>query len=421
MAEQGTTVASNIQTPIREVDFVSQFQNNWDHLRDILGVTRVIRKTPGTMLKSKYAEVNLKSGLVAEGEKIPFSEAMVKTKDYAPIVVEKFAKAVTIEAINEHGYEDAVNMTDDQFRFELTTNVTGRFYDFLNTGTLISSKATFQAALAEAQGQVRRKWKNMHKGITTINGFCNILDAYDYLGAANITVQNAFGMNYIENFIGYQKLFLCGDHEIPRGVVAATPTNNMILYYVAPSDSDFAKAGLQYTTEGETNLIGYRTVPNYSNATSEAYAIMGLTLMAEYIDGIAIVYINDASIADITVAPKNGSATIFNHTVSDLQEDVAISGNVISGTLKYVTTGDLPAYWGPGNFLALDFGEYVGVKVGLVPTQGSGMKPLDIDKDAAFKITDPATQKLLVQKTVGDEVHTQIYSLAGLVCEGAGA
>ena len=103
MAKSNLTKYANIDTTAREVDFVTRFANNWEHLRDIMGVTRIIRKTPGTVLKSKYAEVTLQSGAVGEGEEIPYSQAEVKTKDYAAINVEKFAKGVSIEAINEHG------------------------------------------------------------------------------------------------------------------------------------------------------------------------------------------------------------------------------------------------------------------------------------------------------------------------------
>lgn len=291
MAKDRLTKSANIQTAAREMDFVTRFANNWQHLRDIMGISRQIRKTPGTVLKSKYAEVVLQRGAVGEGNEIPYSQANVKTKDYASINVEKYAKAVSIEAINEHGYDDAVGLTDDQFLFELQNEVTGRFYTFINSGTLTSAKSSFQSALAEAQGRVRNKWKKMHKGITEIVGFCNILDAYDYLGAAGITVQSEFGMNYIENFIGYRRLFLCSEAEVARGVVIATPVENLILYHVSPDDSDFAKAGLIYTTDGETNLIGFHVQGNYGTAVSESFALMGLTLMAEYIDGIAVVNI----------------------------------------------------------------------------------------------------------------------------------
>ena len=311
MAKANLTKTANIQTSAREIDFVTRFANNWDHLRDILGIMRLIKKTPGTVLKSKYAQVTLQNGAVGEGEEIPYSQANVLTKDYAPINVEKYAKGVSIEAINEHGYDDAVNLTDEQFLFELQNNVTDRFYDFLGTGTLIKAKATFQAALAEAQGQVRNKWKKMHKGITDVVGFCNILDAYDYLGVANITVQTEFGLNYIENFIGYRRLFLCSEAEVPRGKVLATPVENLILYYVSPDDSDFKKAGLDYTTDGVTNLIGFHTQGNYNTAVSESFALMGMTLMAEYLDGIAAVDIGAETYTAVETPVKANIGTYF--------------------------------------------------------------------------------------------------------------
>ena len=64
---------------------------------------------------------------------------------------------------------------------------------------------------------------------------------------------------------------------------------NIVLYYVDPSASDFARAGLQYTTDGETNLIGFHVQGNYNTAVSESFALMGMTLFAEYLDGIAVV------------------------------------------------------------------------------------------------------------------------------------
>ena len=310
MAETNLTKSVNIDTTAREIDFVTRFAYNWQHLRDIMGISRVIQKAPGTVLQSKYASVTLANS-VGEGETIPYSQASVATKDYAPIVVEKFAKAVSIEAINEHGYEDAVGLTDDQFLHELQNNVTDRFYNFLGTGTLISAKASFQDALAEAQGRVRNKFKSMHRGITEVVGFCNILDAYAYLGAANITVQAEFGLNYIKNFLGYSRLFLCSDEEVARGKILATPVENLILYKVSPDDSDFAKAGLQYTTDGVTNLIGFHVEGNYRTAVTESFAIMGLTLMAEYLDGISAVDIGTATFTAVESPAKANIGTYF--------------------------------------------------------------------------------------------------------------
>jgi hypothetical protein len=292
-AKDNLIMTADIQVTARELDFVSRFEQNWEHLREILGIMRPIKKVPGAVLKSKYAEGTLESGTVGEGEDIPYSKFTVKERPYGEMTIEKYAKAVSIEAIKDHGYENAVQMTDDQFLFELQTNVTSRFYDYLNTGTLTSEQTTFQMALAMAKGLVVNKFKKMHKNVTGVVGFVNVLDVYEYLGAANITVQNQFGFQYIKDFMGFNTIFLLSDDEIEKGRIIATPVENIVMYYVDPSESDFAKAGLVYQTgAGETNLIGFHTQGNYNTAVSEAFAIMGLTLFAEYIDAIAVVTVS---------------------------------------------------------------------------------------------------------------------------------
>nr|DAF21914.1 MAG TPA: major capsid protein [Caudoviricetes sp.] len=301
---------TDVTVTAREIDFVQRFTRNWDHLREILGVMRPIRKQPGTVLKSKYAEGTLQSGQVGEGETIPYSHFVVKEKPYAEITVEKYAKAVSLEAIKDHGYENAVQMTDDEFLFQLQSEVTSRFYAYLNTGTLASSETTYQMALAMAKGRVENKFKEMHRTATQVVGFANILDVYEYIGTANITVQNQFGFNYVKDFMGYGTLFLLSEAEIARGRVIATPVENINLYYVDPGDGDFSRANLVYTTDGETSLIGFHTEGKYDNATSVAYAIMGMTLFAEYLDAIAVIDVDATpSLGTLTVTSAAGSAT----------------------------------------------------------------------------------------------------------------
>ena len=164
-----------------------------------------------------------------------------------------------------------------------------KFYTFLNTGSLTGSASNWQDALAKAQGLVLNKFATMQKDVTEVVGFANILDAYDYLGGASVTVQTQFGLTYIKDFMGYSTLFLLPESKISRGDVIATPVENIDLYYVDPSESEFARLGLSYTTQGVTNLIGFHAQGNYSTAVGEAYALMGMALWAEYLDGIAIV------------------------------------------------------------------------------------------------------------------------------------
>ena len=145
-----------------------------------------------------------------------------------------------------------------------------------------------EKALAKAKGAVLNKFASMRKNVTEIVGFANLNDLYEYLGDANITVQTAFGLNYVKNFMGYSTLFLLSDIDLAQGKVIALPVENIDLYYVDPSESDFKKLGLDYRVEGETNLIGFHANGDYSHAVGESFAIMGLTLWAEFLDGIAV-------------------------------------------------------------------------------------------------------------------------------------
>ena len=279
----------NVYTSVtaREKDFVTRFGDNWEALRNILGIMRPIRKTPGTSLVSYTADITLESGAVEPGEVIPYSKATITQAAKADLTIEKYAKAVPIEDVNKYGAEIAVEKSDDAFLTKLQNVVLTKFYNLLKTGTLTKTATTWQDALAKAQGEVLNKFATMQKDVTAVVGFANILDAYDYLGAADITVQTQFGLTYIKDFLGYSTLFLLPATQIARGNVVATPVENIDLYYIDPSDSEFAKLGLTYTTQGETNLIGFHAQGNYSTAVGESYALMGMALWAEYLDGIA--------------------------------------------------------------------------------------------------------------------------------------
>lgn len=298
-AKDGLTVKNDITVAVRELDFVTRFGKNWDALREILGIMRPIRKTPGTKLTSYEASMKseaLQGGAsVGEGEEIPYTEFQVKPVAYDDIVLEKYAKAVSIEAVDKFGATVAVQRTDEAFLNELQSKVMSDFYTFLKTkGTLTPTDpiTSFQMGVAMAVGLVVDKFKKIHRDTTNIVVWVNTLDAYEYLGAAELTVQTAFGMQYVQNFLGAQTVILSS--EIERGKIYATPVENIVLYYVDPGDGDYAQLGLNYTVQGETNLIGFHANGNYQTAVGESFAIMGMKLWAEYVDGIANITVTNA-------------------------------------------------------------------------------------------------------------------------------
>lgn len=299
-AKTGLTTAAQITTSAREVDFVTRFADNWDALRTILGIMRPIRKQPGTKLISYKASVDgsLAGGTsVAEGDEIPLTKMKVEPVSYSDIEIAKYAKSVSVEAVAKHGAEIAVEKTDDAFLTALQNKVLSDFYTFIGTGSLAVSATSWQQGLALAKGNVLDKFAGMDKDVTEVVGFANILDFYDYLGAKEITTQTEFGLTYVKNFMGYSTLILLPAKHLARNKVIALPVENIDLYYIDPSDSEFARAGLSYTVQGETNLIGVHVEGDYGRATSCMYAITGMKLWAEYLDGIAVATITPAAAA----------------------------------------------------------------------------------------------------------------------------
>lgn len=314
-APAGMTGTDNFkEVKAREIDFVTSFSKNMQAFLDILGISRLIKKENGSELYVKNVTGTLEDGKVGEGEIIPMSQFSVSYRPVGRIELEKHRKGVSIESIKQKGYDIAITDTDEEFKSELQDNVTEKFYDALNSGTLTGYAATFQAAIAKAIGLTVGKFQEMKRTATGLVGFVNTYDFYDYLGEKDITVQTLFGMQYVKDFLGINTLFLTV--KVPSKHVVVTPMNNIIGYYVDPGDSDFARAGLRYTVDPATRFIGFYTQGNYERAISEMYALMGITVMSEYQDAIADVEVGGSStktIGTLTVTATEGEETGTTH------------------------------------------------------------------------------------------------------------
>lgn len=309
-APENMTGVAQIQVRAREIDFVTSFGQNMQALLDVMGIARMIRKENGSVLRVREASGVLQSGDVAEGDIVPLSQYEVTEKDFDTIKIQKYKKGVSIEAIAEKGYEAAVAMTDEEFTADLQNVIMTRFYDMLKMGSLTSYETSWQMAFAMAIGRVKNKFETMGRTATGIAVWVNTLDVYKYLGAAQITMQTAFGVNYVRNFMGADIMFISS--QIPENTVIATPLNNIVAYYVDPSDSEFARAGLVYTTDPATGFIGFHVQGNYDRVISELNAIMGVRLFAEYLDAIAYISVGSSStqtLGTLTVTSEEGSET----------------------------------------------------------------------------------------------------------------
>lgn len=265
----------------REIEFTYNFSEGVRKLMEALGVTRKIAKQAGTVLKAYKAVGTLESGEVAEGEVIPLSKYATEPVSFGEITLKKWRKATSAEAIVERGYDQAVEMTTDRMLRDVQKAIRADLFKFLATGTGEASGADMQFTLAQAWGQLQVKYED--DAIQAVY-FVNPLDIADYLGAAQISTQTAFGMTYVEDFLGLGTVIM--NASVPKGKIYATAKENIVLYYIPVNGADLGEA-FDFTTD-ETGYIGIHETPDYTNMTASDTVVNGMVFFAERIDGVVV-------------------------------------------------------------------------------------------------------------------------------------
>lgn len=294
MANVTTSAETNLikaqqMAKVREVDFVEQFGHNiLPKLMEALGVTRKIPMEEGTQMYVYKTTGTLQSGAVPEGEIIPLSQYARSKTAVGEMSINKWRKASSAESIKKSGYNEAVVQTDAKLLNDVQKSIRTNFFTFLQ-GIVVTTSgsevgvavtgSTLQEVLAKTWGNLQVLFEN--DSVSTVH-FINPLTIADYLATATVTMQTAFGMNYIEDFLGLGTVVM--NSNIPQGEVYSTAKDNLILYYLT-MNGDIADAfGL---TADETGFIGIKSgYPNEERAQIESLVMSGINFLVEYADGV---------------------------------------------------------------------------------------------------------------------------------------
>ena len=281
MAAEANLIKKADLARAREIEFTYNFSEGVRKLMEALGVTRKIAKQAGTVLKAYKATGTLENGAVAEGDTIPLSKYETEPVSFGEITLKKWRKATSAEAIVERGYDQAVEMTTDRMLRDVQKAIRTDLFGFLATGTGSAEGVDLQSALAQAWGQLQVKYED--DAIQAVY-FVNPLDIADYLGAAQITTQTAFGMTYVEDFLGLGTVIM--NASVPKGKIYATAKENIVLYYIPVNGADLGEA-FDFTSD-ETGYIGIHETPDYTNMTASDTVVNGMVFFAERIDGVVV-------------------------------------------------------------------------------------------------------------------------------------
>lgn len=422
MAAENNVITKTQIAKVREIDFSLLFSENVKNLIKMLGVTRKIAVQAGTSLKVLKVTGTLQSGIVAEGDVIPLSQYETTWTPVAEATLNKWRKATTAEAMLKGGYDQAVNDTNKKMLLDIQKGIRTQFVTFLATGTETATGTGLQAALANAWGKMQVLFED--DAVQAVY-FVNPQDVADYLGTANITVQTAFGMNYIENFMGLGTVIMTG--AISKGSFYATAKENIVCYYINVNEANGIGEAFDFTTDPETGFVGVHEDGNYSRMQEETVAISGITFFAERLDGVIVGTIGNFN-DTLAVKAEPAGGSLFDVPVNDMQSNISFGNGKVTGTLKYLSGSNaITDVWGEGYFLCFNMTDstwtgYTSVKVGVTPSAGSGLVEIlnDPDKNGFVKVSDKAQQLFTIVSTKGGVTKTKAYSLADLVLEEAG-
>lgn len=323
-AAETNLIKADQMAKVREVDFVQRFaHNSLKKLMEALGVTRKIPMEEGTTMYYYTTTGTLQSGNVPEGEIIPLSQYQRNKVPIGEITLKKWRKASSAESIKKSGMNEAVNQTDKKLLSDIQKGIRSDFFTHLNSidGTVVGG-TTLQAVIAKSWAQLQVLFED--DAIQAVH-FINPLTIGDYLATATITTQTAFGMQYIEDFLGMGTVVM--NSMIPAGHVVSTAKENIILYYIG-MNGDIASAFA--LTADETGYVGIKSgYANNERAQIESLVMSGIQFLVEYAPGVVLGQIDATpSLQSITVASTAGTA------VGD--SNIAMSGYSLGTGEKFV-------------------------------------------------------------------------------------
>ena len=286
-AAENMTAAKDLNPEI-SIDFVSKITQNIRELMKVLGITEMESMPAGNSIKIYEMKLVNTPDQVAEGETIGLTKVVRNLVKTIELTLEKHRRNTSAEAIQKVGREVAINQADEKLVAGIQKDIKQKFYNMLMTGTGTATGTTLQSALANLWGALQKFHEDED---TTPIYFVSPDDVAEYLGNAQITMQQAFGMSYVEDFLGLGTVVV--SPRLVKGKVIGTAKENLHGAYIPANGGDVARTfGL---TSDATGLVGMKHSTDDTNATVNTLAMSGVVFYPEFIDGVFVATITPAA------------------------------------------------------------------------------------------------------------------------------
>lgn len=273
-------------------EFIENFEQENDRLLELISAgayavetmpanTQLYQlKVTGELTDTKTDDASSGSKYV-EGDLVALSKYKTTKTPLGTVDIEPYRKMTSGAAILAGGYEQAVMRTDKKMASHLRAKAISRYFTFLANGTGTATGTNLQAALAYSDAALQDKMEDFGDDGGTMVHFVNRQDAAAYLATAPVTVQNLYGMTYLESFLGVTGVFLT--NKIASGTMYTTCKENIRVFGL--DFGELAKAGLDYTTDAH-GLIGVYHDAARERVSTETGAVLGMSIVPEVTDYI---------------------------------------------------------------------------------------------------------------------------------------
>lgn len=284
--ETNTTTTADLE-PVISIDHTNRLVEGIKSLQTVLGIVDLKPMSEGTTVKMYKTSQKNTPEQVAEGEVIGLTKVERKLVKTFELKLHKYRKRTTAEAIQKVGKQKAINETDTVFMRNIQKGIKGTFFTFIlaGTGTAENLAEKKEKASVSIQGAIAGLWAKLSTYYEDMDVepvyFINPLDIATYLANAQITIQTAFGFQYVENFLGLGTVVL--DSKITAGNVVGTVKQNLNGVYIPASGSVGETFGL---TTDETGMVGMKHYIADDVASVNTLAMEGVTFYAEDASGI---------------------------------------------------------------------------------------------------------------------------------------
>ena len=303
-AAETNIITTQQMVKAREVDFVQRFSSfNLQKFIEMLGVTRKIPQAAGTELYLYTTTGTLQDGTVGEGELIPLSQYQRNKTKIGEITLKKWRNQKSAEAIQKSGRSEAIVEIDKKMLEDVQKGIRASFIEHLTSfDTTVVAATGLQGALAKTWGQLQVLFEN---DTVQVVHFINPLTIVPYLESATITTQTAFGLRYVEDFLGMGTVILSS--LIPYNEIYSTAKENIIMYYI-PMNGEMANE-FNLTTD-ETGYIGTTTDTTTNRLVVERIAASGIQFLVEMAAGVVVAEIDSTpALGAISVSSSAGTAS----------------------------------------------------------------------------------------------------------------